>query len=396
MAPGLRAFTGFVVALLWGLALAATEARAADPVLTRLIGDVLWAPRLAYGSDEQRHLVYELRLSNPTPATIKLTKVDVIDAATGKVLLEAGPADMAKRFSIGGRRGAEATSLSVGQFGVLFLHVPLAASASVPRAIAHRISGVAVQQGRPDTPFTVTIAETPVIDANPVLLGPPLIGKGYLAGDGCCDTIRHVRALLPLNGRFALAQRFAIDWEQIDDQNRLVKGDRSKVENYTIFGKDVTAVANGTVVATRNDLPEQPPGKLPDNLPIDQADGNFVVLDIGNGAFALYAHMQPGSVKVAAGAKVKVGDLLGKVGNTGNTSAPHLHFHVMDGPSPLQANGIPYIIDHFSMTAIDKAGTADFDKAESTGAPLTLTPINPPAQKRNVLPMDLTVVDFSR
>ena len=396
MAPGLRAFTGFVAALLWGLALAATEARAADPVLTRLIGDVLWAPRLTYGSDEQRHLVYELRLSNPTPATIKLAKVDVIDGATGKTLLEAGPAEIGKRFSIGGRRGAEATSLSVGQFGVLFLHVPLAASANVPRSITHRISGIAVQQGRPDTPFTVTIAETPVIDANPVLLGPPLIGKGYLAGDGCCDTIRHVRALLPLNGRFALAQRFAIDWEQVDDQNRLVKGDRSKVGNYTIFGKDVIAVADGTVVTTRNDLPEQPPGKLPDNLPIDQADGNFVVLDIGNGAFALYAHMQPGSVKVAAGAMVKVGDLLGKVGNTGNTSAPHLHFHVMDGPSPLQANGIPYIIDHFSMTAIDKAGTADFDKAESTGSPLTLTPINPPAQKRNVLPMDLTVVDFSR
>ena len=237
MAPGLRAFTGFVVALLWGLALAATEARAADPVLTRLIGDVLWAPRLAYGSDEQRHLVYELRLSNPTPAAIKLTKVDVIDAATGKVLLEAGPADMAKRFSIGGRRGAEATSLSVGQFGVLFLHVPLAASASVPRAIAHRISGVAVQQGRPDTPFTVTIAETPVIDANPVLLGPPLIGKGYLAGDGCCDTIRHVRALLPLNGRFALAQRFAIDWEQLDGQDHIYTGDPKDPRSYVIYGK---------------------------------------------------------------------------------------------------------------------------------------------------------------
>jgi Peptidase family M23 len=392
----LRAFATAIVALLWGFALPASEARAADPMLTRLLGDVLWAPRLVYGSDEQRHLVYELRLSNPTPATLKLTKVDVIDAATGKTLLEAGPADIGKRFSIGGRRGAEATALSVGQFGVLFLHVPLAASASVPRTIAHRISGVAAQQGRPDTPFTLTIGETPVIDANPVMLGPPLIGKGYLAGDGCCDTIRHVRALLPLDGRFALAQRFAIDWEQIDDQNRLVKGDRSKVENYTIFGKDVIAVANGTVVATRNDLPEQPPGKLPDNLPIDQADGNFVVLDIANGAFALYAHMQPGSVKVAAGAKVKVGDLLGKVGNTGNTSAPHLHFHVMDGPSPLQSNGIPYIIDHFVMTAIDKAGTADFDKAEATGSPLTLTPINPPAQKWNVLPMDLTVVDFSR
>jgi hypothetical protein len=395
-ARNLRALVISALALLWSCTLATTEVRAADPVLTRLLGDVLWAPRLAYGSDEQRHVVYELRLSNPTPATIKLTKVDVVDAETGKTLFEAGPADIGKRFSIGGRRGAEATSLSVGQFGVLFLHVPLAASASVPRSIAHRISGIAVQQGRPDTPFTLTIGETPVVDANPVLLGPPLIGKGYLAGDGCCDTIRHVRALLPLTGRFALAQRFAIDWEQIDEQNRLVHGDRSKVGNYTIFGKDVIAVADGTVVATRNDLPEQPPGKLPDNLPIDQADGNFVVLDIGNGAFALYAHMQPGSVKVAAGSKVKVGDLLGKVGNTGNTSAPHLHFHVMDGPSPLQSNGIPYIINHFAVTAIDKAGTADFDKAESTGSPLTLTPINPPAQKWNVLPMDLTVVEFPR
>ena len=389
----LRALTASVVAVLWSCILAATGAFAADPLLTPVLGDVLWAPRLAYGSDDQRHLVYELRLANPTPTAVNLAKVEVIDAATGKTLLEAGHDYLATRLSIGGRRGAEASYLTVGQFGVLFLHVPLATSANVPRAIAHRISGLLLQ---PNKEFTITVGETPVIDANPVLLGPPLIGKGYLAGDGCCDSIRHVRALLPLNGRFALAQRFAIDWEQVDDQNRLVKGDLSKVENYTIFGKDVIAVADGTVVATRNDLPEQPPGKLPDNLPIDQADGNFVVLDIGNGAFALYAHMQPGSVKVARGAKVKVGDVLGKVGNTGNTSAPHLHFHVMDGPSPLQSNGIPYIINHFRMTAIDKAGTADFDRAESTGSPLTLTPVNPPAQKSNVLPMDLTVVEFSR
>jgi hypothetical protein len=392
MRRGLRAFATAVVSVLCGLFLTAT-ACAADPVLTPLLGDVLWPPRLAYGSDDQRHLVYELRLANPTPTAIDVAKVDVIDVATGKTLLAVGPPDIAKRLSIGERRGAEATSLAVGQFGVLFLHVPLATSASVPRAIAHRVSGRLVQ---PDKEFTVTVAETPVMEVNPVLLGPPLIGKGYLAGDGCCDTIRHVRALLPLNGRFALAQRFAIDWEQVDEQNRLVKGDLSKVENYTIFGKDVIAVADGTVVDTRNDLREQPPGKLPDNLPIDQADGNFVVLDIGNGAFALYAHMQPGSVKVARGAKVKPGDVLGRVGNTGNTSAPHLHFHVMDGPSPLLSNGLPYVINHFTMSAIDKAGTADFDKAEATGSPLTLTPINPPAQKSNVLPMDLTVVEFSR
>jgi murein DD-endopeptidase MepM/ murein hydrolase activator NlpD len=205
-----------------------------------------------------------------------------------------------------------------------------------------------------------------------------------------------VRALLPLNGRFALAQRFAIDWEQIDAQNRLVSGDLKDVKNYVIFGKDVLAVGDGTVVASRNDLPEQVPGSLPKDLPVDQADGNFVIQDIGNGAYVLYAHMQPGSVKVTSGAAVKRGDVLGQVGNTGNTSAPHLHLHVMDGPEPLLANGIPYVFESFTLTAIDKAGTADFDKAEETGSPLSLTSVSPPPLLRNVLPLDLTVVEFSR
>jgi hypothetical protein len=390
MKPSSPVLAVFAAAALWACLLVAP--RAADLVLTPLVGEVLWSPRVAEGSDDRRHLVYELRLANPAPAAIDLSKIEVIDARSGKTLLEIGAADIARRFSIGGRRGAEATSLAIGQFGVLFAHVPLAAGTSGPAAIAHRVTAVL----RPDRAFTVTTAETPVIGGEALVLGPPLVGKGYLAGDGCCDTIRHVRALLPINGRFALAQRFAIDWEQIDGENRLGKGDLTKVESFTIFGKEVIAVADGTVIATRNDLPEQTPGKLPDNMTIDQADGNFVVLDIGSGAFALYAHMQPGSVRVAAGAKVKRGDPLGKVGNSGNTSAPHLHFHVMDGPSPLTANGIPYVIDRFRIRAIDQAGTADFDRAEATGSPLTLATLDPPADKRKVLPMDLTVVDFSR
>jgi murein DD-endopeptidase MepM/ murein hydrolase activator NlpD len=99
---------------------------------------------------------------------------------------------------------------------------------------------------------------------------------------------------------------------------------------------------------------------------------------------------------VKAGAKVMRGDVLGKVGNTGNTQAPHLHLHVMDGPSPLQSNGIPYVFDSFKLVAIDKAGTADFDKAEATGSPLTLTPVSPHQVLSRVLPLDLTVVEFSR
>ena len=97
---------------------------------------------------------------------------------------------------------------------------------------------------------------------------------------------------------FYLSQRFAIDWEQIDDEGRLLRGDPKDTRSYHIFGDPVLAVADAIVVASRNDLPEQVPGKLPDGLPIDEADGNFVIMDIGGGAYALYAHMQPGSVRV--------------------------------------------------------------------------------------------------
>ncbi len=383
-----------VLAILAGwVASAAESARAAEPELTPFVADVLWAPNPAYGSDGRSHLVYELRIANTTASGLELEKVEVLDEPSGKLLLSLDREGLAKRFSIGGRRGMEATALGVGQFGVLFLHVALEPGDALPRAIAHRVSLRLVQPG---IEFAATVAQTPVVDRPLVVLGAPLIGVGYAAGDGCCDSIRHVRALLALNGHFALAQRFAIDWEQIDAENRLVKGDTKALSSYTIYGRDVLAVADGTVVSSRNDLPEQVPGALPQGMTIDQADGNFVVLDIGGGAFVLYAHMQPGSVTVTAGAKVKRGDVLGKVGNTGNSQAPHLHLHVMNGPSPLQSNGIPYVFESFKLTAIDKAGTADFDKAEATGSPLTLTPVSPPQVLSRVLPLDLTIVEFSR
>ncbi|HZX83372.1 MAG TPA: M23 family metallopeptidase [Reyranella sp.] len=383
-----------LAALLVGwLALVAVPATAAEPELTPFIADALWAPNPVPGSDGRRHLVYELRIANPTASALELKKVEVLDEPSGKLLLSLDHDALAKRFSIGGRRGSESTELGIAQFGVLFLHVALEPGEALPRAIAHRISVRIVQPG---IDFAATVARTPVVDRPLAVLGPPFVGSGYVAADGCCDSIRHVRALLSLNGHFTLAQRFAVDWEQIDPENRVVKGDTKTLSNYVIYGREVLAVADGTVVSSRNDLPEQVPGALPQGMTIDQADGNFVVLDIGAGNYVLYAHMQPGSVTVKAGVKVRRGAVLGKVGNTGNTQAPHLHLHVMDGPSPLQSNGIPYVFDSFKLTAIDKAGTADFDKAEATGSPLTLTPVSPAQVLSRVLPLDLTVVEFSR
>lgn len=366
-------------------------AAADNPTLTPLVAQIVAPPHVVQGSDGKRHLVYELALTNVTGGDVRFEKLAVIDADNGATLAVLDPDELAARVTPGASRGHETRELAAYQFAVAFLHVALAEDAAVPARIVHEITAhFAVMGGN----FTVTIGETPVVSTAPVVLGPPLVGKGYVAADGCCDSIRHVRALLSLDGTFHLAQRFAVDWEQIDEKNTLVAGDTKVPANYHIYGKPILAVAEGTVVATRDDLQDQVPGALPANLPLDEADGNFVVLDIGSDLFVNYAHMRPGSVRVKLGDKVRRGDRLGEVGNTGNSQAPHLHLHVMDSASPLASNGLPYVFDSFTVPAVDEAGTEDFDKAEATGSPLTLTPSVPPQTFENVLPLDLSVVDW--
>ncbi|MCJ2144362.1 M23 family metallopeptidase [Methylobacterium sp. E-066] len=361
------------------------------PVMTPLIADVLTAPRVVPMSDGRNHLVYELRLSNVLDGRFDLKRLVVLDAGSQRPLLALDREAIGQRSSLGGRRGNATASLGAYQFGIVFLHIILRADERIPEALVHEIEGFA-EPLKAD--LSMQIARTPVIDRSLPVLAAPLHGGGYIVGDGCCDSIRHVRALLPLNGALRLAQRYAIDWERIDDEDRIVRGDLKDVRSYRIYGEPVLAVADGTVAGSRNDLPDQVPGALPSNLPIGEADGNFIVMDLGGGAFVLYAHLKPGSVGPGVGDHVRRGDLLGDVGNSGNSQAPHLHLHVMDSPNALLADGLPYVFEAFTNPAAVDAGTADFDHAEATGSPLRLARKTRPSAVRDVLPLDLSIVDW--
>jgi peptidase M23-like protein len=363
------------------------------PTPTPLVGEVPSPPRPFDGSDGHRQLVYELRLLNATGAEAALRRLAVLDGGTGAPLLALDAAGIAGRMALGGGRGEGTANLGAHQFGVAFLHVRLDPAAPAPASLSHEVEGAFGPPVGADA--RTRLAPTPVLAAPPPpVLGPPFRGGGYLAGDGCCDSTRHLRALLPLDGAFRLSQRFAIDWERLDGEGRLVRGDLRDPRSYRIYGEPVLAGADATVAEARDGLPDQVPGALPAGLPIAEADGNFVVLDIGGGAHLLYAHLRPGSVRVRAGDRVRRGDPMGEVGNSGNSQAPHLHMHAMDGPSPLLADGIPYVFESFAVTAVATGGTADFDRAEATGSPLALAPLSPPARLRRALPLDLSVVDW--
>ena len=111
------------------------------------------------------------------------------------------------------------------------------------------------------------------------------------------------------------------------------------------------AVADAVVVATKDGIPENVPGPTSGAVPItlETVGGNHVILDLGGGRFAFYAHLQPGSLRVKTGDKVRRGQVVGLVGNSGNSTEPHLHFHISDSNSPLGSEGLPYALPSFEV-----------------------------------------------
>ena len=365
------------------------EARVPERI-TPLLLAVQDAPVPFTGSDERTHLVYELWVTNFSSGDAIIDRVEIL--GDGMVLETLDSTAVSGRLQLAGLRESSGT-MAKSTAALLFLHVALPSSAPVPQRLAHRMTARATAAPPGQQEISETGGETMVDRQDVVVIGPPLQGERYLSADSCCDATRHTRAALPVNGRIWLAQRFAVDWEQLDDQGRIYSGSREDPASYTIFGKDVLAVADAKVVSVIDDLPEQTPGTFPSHIPLEEADGNSIVLDLGGGRYGLYAHLQPRSIKVHPGDTVKRGQVIALVGNSGNSIAPHLHFHVMSTPSPLASNGLPYEIDAFKVTGTSPS-TAAFDAAEAHGTPLTITPISPPMQVVKGMPLDQLLIAF--
>jgi hypothetical protein len=383
-----RGLMGFIVA-----AVSVAGARAQVQVqekMTPVLLKVEDAPVPFLGSDGRMHLVYELWMTNFSSADVIVQKVEVL--SEGGVVQGFDAAAIAGRLQPAGQRESVGKLAGSAQ-ALLFLHVTLATGGTVPTKISHRVLLHANAAPPGQQEITEESAETTVNRHTVALIGPPLAGEGYISADSCCDASRHTRAAMPINGRVWVAQRYAVDWEQLDGEGRIYNGPQEKVESYTIFGKPVLAVADGVVAAVTEGLPEQTPGKYPTNIPLDEADGNSVILELGPGRYAMYAHMQPGSIKVHQGDRVKAGQVIGLVGNTGNSLVPHLHFQMMDRPSSLASNGLPYEIRSFEIEG-STAGTEAFDQAEAKGTPLPVTRIATVREAKGELPLDQLVISF--
>jgi len=367
-----------------------TRASAAED-MTPLLLSVHDVPVPFSGSDGRVHLVYELWITNFSSAEVGVQKVEVL--GDGAVLQSMDAAAVAARLQPAGLREPTGT-LAKSTQALLFLHVVLPPGSGIPKELSHRLAAH-VSAAPPGHQEMNETGGDIAVDRNPVVhIAPPLRGERFISADSCCDATRHTRAALPVNGRVWLAQRYAVDWEQLNSSGLIYSGPRERLESYAIFGQPALAVADAVVESVTDGSPEQTPGQYPTNISLDAADGNSVVLDLGEHRYALYAHLQPGSLKVRRGDKVKVGQVLGLVGDSGNSIVPHLHFQVMDNPSSLASNGLPYEIDDFQVTG-ETPGTEAFDEAESKGTPLAVKPISPARRVNRGLPLDQLIISFA-
>ena len=379
------------------IALAVSTSFAADRFTPVVVSALMSTATPVLGTDNQQHIVYELVITNTngTPAT--LNKISVLDGSSpGKIIASFEGKELLSRLrmTIGG--AVDNAEIAQGSTRLFLIDVAIPANASVPSLLIHRLDLMGSSSPYPTPPVAMNYEVAPINISRALrVIGPPLRGQHWVDTNGCCEPGGAHRASgLSVNGGIYYAQRFAIDWMQLDKDGQMVHGDASDVHNYTCYGADILAVADGTVIAMRKDLEDQKPGTLPDphTINVDNVDGNHVILDLGGGVYAFYAHMQKDGVLVNLGDHVKRGQVLGKLGNTGNTSAPHLHFHLMDGPSALGSQGIPYVIDSFQFAG--EVNKAQFDAASGLEGDWGKGLLPTPSPRKTQFPMDLNIVNF--
>src|SRR6266481_4372997 len=300
---------------------------------TSLVAWPIASPQPVLASDGKVHLVYELLVMNVSSSVMTLDRLETLDAFKGDAVVNTKSGDQI----VGALQGADleattrafpsGTTRTVGPFQLtrIFLDVTFAKNAILPKVLKHRfqVTFTPATGTPPLTSATVVTGRTDVTNTPAVVIAPPLEGPRWVDAIGCCSPPSvHRTATLPINGKFYAFERFAIDFAQLNPDNKLYAGPPDQLSSYAYVGAKVLSVADGTVVNLQDGRPNETPPNFPKGYDLLQQLGNFVMVDIGHGHFAFYAHFQPNTLKVHKGDKVRRGQELALLGTAGTPTRP--------------------------------------------------------------------------
>jgi murein DD-endopeptidase MepM/ murein hydrolase activator NlpD len=388
----------FVMVTAGFLPVAAQEATPVSPPtdgqLTAIVVSAIGGPIGVPGSDGLEHIEYDLVVTNIFSAPVRLTAIEVIGPDGNPLLSLAGDDLVAATQPLLGLTPLQEIPASGTAAVLIDVAVP---RDEVPQRLTHRMT-YTLPAGAPGASqiesLTVDGPGLVVDNRAPVVIAPPVHGPGWLNAFSCCDASsihRGVRAAAD-GARIVKSETFAIDWILLQD-GRFFEGDGTRNEQWFAYGADVTAVAPGTVVSARDGLADGTPKSLPTTgqNPGDGA-GNHVIVQIEPGVWAFYAHLQMGSVAVEIGDQVVTGQSIGRLGNSGNSIGPHLHFGLIDGVNPLTANSVPMALDSYELTG--SVDPASLFAALGDPEALVLHTEATAQPQSGTLPLNMTVTDF--
>ena len=297
------------------------------------------APTVANG-ETGAFLVYELHLINTVAQQWTVQKVEVLSGTPNPRVLqtledrELGLAMVRPGTTI---PAAERTIFGGGAWGVVMMWVPVD-RAALPASLSHRVTFA------PNNAVATAVRDLQggeaAVRRESVTIGPPLSGGPWRVAN-ITNAGAHRRGMFGYGGDVTINSRFAIDYTKMGDDDRPFTGERTRNENWHGYGQEVLAVADGRVAAIRDGIADNTFAGASGPLDLDTIRGNHIVLEIGPRLYATYAHLKPGSLRVAMGQRVTRGQVIGLVGNTGASAAPHLHFQLSEAPD-VTSDGVPY------------------------------------------------------
>jgi murein DD-endopeptidase len=324
------------------LALAIVLVQPAAPLVQSLDlgvpGGVAW-----FEQGGRTQLVHELHLTNFQQDEVTIRAVAVRDDRGAELVRYEG-AELARRITRPGLRHDHPAPevIAPGMRAIVHFWFTLSPEKPLSRRLTHVVNLDVVRAGAAVSTQVVG-AVVPITAAGVALaIDAPLRGGPWIAIYDPLLKGGHRTAVYTLDGQARIPGRFAIDFIAHPAAGALppVRG-----ADANGFGAEVLAVADGTVAIAVDGVVDA----TPPPITLELAPGNHIALDLGDGHFAFYEHLQQGSVGVKFGDRVKRGQVIARMGSSGSSSiGPHLHFHVATAPSVLAAEGAPFVFRQFA------------------------------------------------